>query len=181
MNILKKSPNFFKFSILSLHSSAQEGFTLIELLVVFSLITILSGVGVVSFASYSQAQQVSQATSDVRGLINEARFNALSSVTTNKDTNGNIVTCANSLVGYSVEISTGEMSLLQKCQDVESVAIKNVFLPKNIVFDNSTTCSSISFASLSAQASGVPCEIVITGYGHVNTISIDDGGNFSVN
>jgi prepilin-type N-terminal cleavage/methylation domain-containing protein len=189
MNILKKLLNFFQFpsfifylSSLNSQLSTRRGFTLIELLVVFSLITILSGIGVVSFASYSQAQQVSQATSDVRGLINEARFDALSSVTTNKSTDGNIVTCGNnSLIGYSVEVSTGEISLFQKCENVESVAIKNIFLARNIKFDNSTTCTIVSFASLSAQADGVPCNIVVTGYGHVSTISIDEGGNFSVN
>ena len=160
----------------------NAGFTLIELLVVFSIIAVLSGIGVASFVSYSHSQQVNQTANNIKLLISQARFNALSSVKTNQDLSGNTVTCgADALGGYTINIlGNSQVELNQLCDNVNPSRIKLLVLPNNLTISGSTTCNQIHFSPLSASAQGAPCNIALTGYGITKTISVDTGGNISV-
>ena len=160
----------------------NSGFTLIELLVVFSLIAVLSGIGLVSFVTYSRSQQLNQTANNIKLLINQARSNALSGVKTNQDINGSTVTCgAESLGGYTINVlGNSQVELNQLCANTNASRIKLVILPSNISFSVSTTCTQIHFSALSSTANGVPCEIVVSGFGQIKTVSVDAGGNTSV-
>ena len=161
----------------------QSGFTLIELLVVFSLTAILSGIGIVSFSNYNKLQQLSQSANNAQLLINQARFNSLSVVKKSSDSKGVSQNCGSqTLTGYYVEIfnATFELRLYLDCKTLSPALIKTVALPKNLTFDSKTTCTKIRFNSLTAMPSGVPCNIVLSGYGQQKTISVDTGGNTSI-
>ena len=162
--------------------SISKGFTLIELLVVFSLIAVLSGIGLVSFVTYSRSQQVNQSANNIKLLINQARFNALSGVKTNQDINGNTVSCgAASLGGYTINIlGNSQLEMNQLCTNISPSRIKLLVLPNNITFSVATTCTQIHFNTLSPTANGAPCSIVLSGFGQIKTISVDSGGNTSV-
>ena len=160
----------------------NRGFTLIELLVVFSIIAVLSGVGIVSFVSHSHSQQVNQTANNIKLLISQARFNALSAVKTNQDLSGNTISCGSeSLGGYTINIlGNSQIELNQLCASVNPSRIKLLVLPNNLTFSGATTCSQIHFSPLSSTANGAPCNIVLTGYNQTKTIAVDSGGNISV-
>lgn len=169
----------------------QSGFSLIELMVVFSLIAIVSGIGFASFAGYSRRQTLSQAASDLKSIIDRAKFDALSSVKPASLCPGE------NLVGYKVALcSTSPLSCLSSstqsdyqligvCSSRDYLIIAKK-LPQNISIvtaNNTTTCGEISFDSLSNSVRGTPCVIGITGttgYGSQLTLSVDQGGNVSI-
>lgn len=180
----KKDNSRFKIQD-SKFCASGAGFTLIELLVVFSLTAILSGIGIVSFSNYNKLQQLNQSANNVRLLINQARFNSLSVVKKSSDSSGVSQNCGNQqLIGYYVEVinAASELRLYLDCNTLSPALIKAVALPKNLSFDPTTTCSIVRFNSLTAMPSGVvlPCNIVISGYGQEKTISVDAGGNTSI-
>jgi Tfp pilus assembly protein FimT len=61
-------------------SDKSEGFTLIELLVVFSVIVVITSVGLASFASYGNGQALQTAGSSVVSLLQTARSRALAQI-----------------------------------------------------------------------------------------------------
>lgn len=157
----------------------QAGFTLIELLVVFSVIAILSAIGIAAFVSYSRSQQVVQTANNLKLLISQARFNALSVVKTNRDSSGTTISCGvEALSGYSVGVIGGDsLELTQECANSSTQRIKLIELPTGLGFGTGTSCDRIHFSSLSSSASGVPCDLVVEGFGQTKTISIDAIGN----
>jgi prepilin-type N-terminal cleavage/methylation domain-containing protein len=163
--------------------TTNRGFTLIELLVVFSLTAILAGIGIASFSNYNKLQQLSQGANSAQLLINQARFNSLSVVKKSSDSSGVSQNCGSqALNGYYVEVfnATSELRLYLDCSTLSPALIKSVALPKNLTFDPRTTCSIIRFNSLTAMPGGVPCSIILNGYGQQKTISVDAGGNTSI-
>lgn len=160
----------------------KSGFTLIELLVVFTVIAILAGVSLVSLVSYSRSQQVQQVASNLKLLVNQARHSALSAVKTNQDEDGDTVSCGNNqLVGYSVQvIGTTELVLFKLCNGSGPFRLKTVAMPENLSFTTGTTCTQIQFSSLNSNVSGVPCNLVVRGYGQNKTITVDSLGNTAV-
>ncbi len=171
-----------KFLILKSQLSNSRGFTLIELLVVFSIIAVLSGIGIVSFVTYSHSQQVNQTGNNIKLLVSQARFNALSAVKTNQDLNGNTISCgSDSLGGYTINmLGNSQMELNQLCENVSPSRIRLLVLPNNLTFSAATTCTQVHFSPLSSTVGGAPCNIVVIGYGQTKTITIDSGGNISV-
>jgi prepilin-type N-terminal cleavage/methylation domain-containing protein len=173
------------FSVLKGRESA--GFTIIELLVVFTVISILSGIGIASFVSYSRSQQLNQVSNDVKLLINEAKFNSLNVVRNIQGENGTRLLCedANSLQGYSVSvIGATRLELRQICTTSGSRLVKSIALPTNISIANSnqpTSCSVVTFGALSASVNGAPCTLSINGFGgEIKTLSIDAIGNIKL-
>lgn len=166
----------------------NSGLTLIEILVVFTVASILAGIGIASFATYSRSQQISQSASDIRLLVNEAKFNSLSVVKTATNAQGQTIACGSqSLVGYALTVVLpNQIVLTQVCDEITppNRDIKTVTLPDNITITSalpSPDCTQILFSSLSASATGVPCNIEISGFGQIKTITIDAAGNASIN
>lgn len=179
-----------KFSIFHLSSVIyQRGFTFIELIVTFSVIAILSGVGIASFVSYSRSQELNVAASELTTVINLAKSSSASQV--KPDICGD-----NAIENYEVRICglgtqpscvSSEMSgysgfwyeLDINCSgNTFSIPNYSKKLPKSIVFDSYpafTTTTSIIFPVISG---GVKNEgqIVLMGYGKKKTISINSMG-----
>ncbi len=83
-------------------SSLQSGFTLIELMVVFSLIVILSSVGIASFVEYNHTEQVNVAASDFRSMLYTARSRAFSQLRDSSCYSGTFTGSGYVLKGYQV-------------------------------------------------------------------------------
>ena len=167
---------------------SQSGFSLIELMVVFTLVAIISGMGFASFAGYSRRQTLSQAASDLKSIIDRAKFDALSSVKPASLCPGE------SLVGYKVVLcsispltclsssNSPDYQLIGICASKDSLVVAKK-LPQNISIvttNNTTTCSEISFNSLSNSVKGTPCVIGMLGYSSPLTLSVDQAGNVSI-
>lgn len=76
--------------------SSQCGFTLLELIIVFSILAILSTIGIASFVSYTKSQSLKNSTLDIKTLLLQARSQSFSQ--TNLCPNGN------TFQGYVVNI-----------------------------------------------------------------------------
>ncbi len=132
------------FSFLISHFSFRRGFTLIELLVVISVMAILSTIGIAAFVSYSHTQAVNSAVLDVETMLQTARSDALSQVTTNS---GQSVCLTASLTGYAVKIcpsnkptNCGDYKLYAVCDgSVSANSIESKNLPADIYFGSSST------------------------------------------
>lgn len=163
-------------------TSINRGFTLIELLVVFSIIAVLAGLGIASFAAYSRSQQVNQAANNIKLLVSEARFNSLSAVKNITDDSGNQVSCGNeTLNGYSITvIGNNQLEFDLECTNLNATRVKLINMPNGLTFTAASTCTTIGFATLSSTASGIPCKFVLVGNGYTKTISIDVIGNVSI-
>jgi prepilin-type N-terminal cleavage/methylation domain-containing protein len=57
---------------------SEKGFTLIEVIVVFSVIAILSSIGISASVNYSRAQSLEAATQDLKTILNQAKSYAQS-------------------------------------------------------------------------------------------------------
>ncbi|MBI4091697.1 MAG: type II secretion system protein [Candidatus Levybacteria bacterium] len=159
------------------------GFTLVELLVVFSLVSIVSGIGFASFASYSRRQVVVQAAANFKQTVDLARFNALSQVkpatcgSTDELSSFKVNVCSNAIC----QTSGVDYELNVTCAGLEQVQDTKI-LPQNITFSDvvgSPTCANITFNTVSGIIIGVPCEIFVNGYGNQIKIQIDSNGHVS--
>lgn len=165
---------------------SNKGFTLIELLVIFSITATLSGIGAVSLSTYSQSQQMAQTANDIKLLIQEARFNAISSVNTATNDDGDDISCgARRLNGYLAKVDLGlnRVQLFMSCENALpfQMLVKSYEIKSPLIIAPSTTCDEVHFDSLTSLASGVPCEIVLEGFGGERAIMVDSGGNIFVN
>ncbi|MCL4353496.1 prepilin-type N-terminal cleavage/methylation domain-containing protein [Patescibacteria group bacterium] len=159
-----------------------QGFTLIELLVVFSVMAILSIIGIAAFVSYSHEQAINSAVLDVKNMLQTARADAQSQITV--DSNNNPLCVNSSLAGYKVVIcdlsqsgcpsgKTSGYELYPVCSSGTpvTVPVKSNELPPNISFDstinsNNPTVSfmfnvlngSVSFFDKNGLPEAVPSE-----------------------
>lgn len=162
------------------------GFTLIELLVVFSVATILMGIGFVSFVSYSRSQEINQVSLNIKLMLQQARFNSLSSVKSIAGPNGTVLNCGvDALVGYRVIFSTGndDVRMYILCGATTPRLVRTITLPTGLSLETvsgKTLCSQVQFQSLSARAQGVPCSILIRGFQAQKELTIDLGGNVNL-
>ena len=62
---------------------SEKGFTLLELIVVFSIIAILSTIGLASFVNYSKAQILQGSANDIISTLNTAKSKAASQIKPN--------------------------------------------------------------------------------------------------
>ena len=154
-----------------------NGFTLIELLVVFSLIAVITGIGLVSLVSYSRAQTVKQAAAEVKQMIDLAKFNSLSFVKPER--------CTDALAGYKLDFCANTLcqranvdyEIVVLCTTDDPVVQFRNF-PSNISTNNiglSEPCTSITF-NINKQTQGIPCEINVAGYNNQVKLSVDSVG-----
>lgn len=149
----------------------KKGFTLIELIVVFSVIAILSTIGIAAFVNYGKVQNLSGAVSNFSSTLNDAKSRALSQVKPQECT-------GQALSGYQVDILSSTVYTLSViCQGQHT--LKTVTLPSNILFNlnvGQTTTTSIFFPIISSGVTGSGV-IVITGFGQSKTVTVDNIGN----
>lgn len=163
-----------------LRVSSIQGFTLIELLVVFSIAVILSGSGYVALTSYSRKQALDQVVQDTKAAIDEAKFSAAAKTKP--------ISCASSiLTGFQFTLfcsQAGSPCTLDSYKVNPSCSSSNTpivskKLPSGISIDSTTTCSTITFNTLTGF-DGTGCRIDFSGYGATKSIVVDNAGNASV-
>ena len=157
---------------------SQNGFTLLELIVVFTVIAILSTVGLASFVNYSRAQVLQQAYSDLLNTLNTAKSNAFSQVKPPQ--------CASyTLEGYSVSINTSTW----KSYSLNAICSGNKFVVsttnlKDVTINNSAASPpttipgnppTVFFSLLTGGVIGAG-NIVLSGNGNTKTITITNVG-----
>jgi prepilin-type N-terminal cleavage/methylation domain-containing protein len=149
--------------------SISRGYTFIELLVVFSIMGIVSMIGMASFISFNNAQAVDGAASGVTNALTIARERALSQIKPSSCTTTRV------LIGYRVVfvISTGVYRVEALCGAmVVLVSTKN--LPPQVSFAP-TSPASVLFAVPNATVNA-PGTITINGFGKTKQIVVAGTG-----
>ena len=177
-----KSPR----SILQSLILKNRGFTLVELIVVFSMVSILAGMGLVSFSSYSQKQIIVQAARDLGQTINLARNDAISFIRPSSCSSGS------ALQSYTVNFcylgnpscTSGFTNGYELRADCQPQYVYQKKLPTGVSFDgtipNGTTlCQNVSFKTVNPQVTGVPCSINLKYFNRILLITINSGGYVS--
>ena len=152
------------------------GFTLIELIVVFSVIAIISTIGVAAFVGYSRTQTLNQAAIDLSTTLSTAKSRASSQIKPPAQ-----CTSLMTLNGYSVTINipAKTYSLNVVCSGTTFV-LTTTTLPTGISFNLAsgtppTTTTNVFFAILTSAVSGTG-NIVLSGYSQTKTITVDSLG-----
>lgn len=169
------------------HLSSSRGFTIIELLVVITMVGLVSGVGMFSLVNYGNTQSVEQTVSNVKGIFDEAKFNALSSVVRVTNDEGITISCEDNLSSYRVDIlpSTQEpdrVELFMECGGSTSL-VKTYTFPENLSIGVDTTCDEVEYRAVSLEASALPllpCAVSIEGFGLTKIMTIDAFGNLNI-
>lgn len=174
----------------------QRGFTIIELVVVFSIIAVLSIIGVAAFVNYSRVQTVESAASNLSSFFVVAKSRASAQV--KPTSQAPLCDSSKVLNGYKVIIcqtSTSDVLcsdpnsyvLAVVCSDPAvssnssnpSYKIDSKILPKNVTFSPSPTSTIIFFPVISSGVAG-PGIISLSGYGFTKTITVDSVGGIQV-
>lgn len=157
-------------SNLNFQISNPKGFTLIELLVVFSLIGILTAVGIASFSNFSNNQSVQNASADVLNMLTTAQSRAVSQSKPSQ--------CGtNALRGYRVTFAAPTYTLSVLC-GTSTYVVKSQDLPNGVTFATGST-STFTFAVLNGTAN--PGTVTVSGYGKNEVISVSAAGTISSN
>lgn len=158
-----------RFKIFSSKISRNFGFTLLELVVVFSIIAILSTVGIASYVNYSKSQTLQQAYYNFFNTLTIARANAASQV---KPTQ---CVSSSSLDGYRVivNIVAKTYTLNAVCSSI-NFPISTTSLPSGVVFNSATdtppTTTTDIFFSVLTSGVAKPGDVVLS-YPSINTLA----------
>ena len=169
------------FSLFRFNLPVIKGFTLIELLVVVTLVGMVSGIGIFSLISYGNTQTIEQALGNVRGIFDEAKFNALSSVKLS-DCQGDLVSYVVDIEPSSADGSPDTIDLIMNCES-STDTIKSYNLPSNTNFGVGTSCDYVTYESVELNSSAfpsLPCFVTIEGFDITKTIRIDALGNVNI-
>lgn len=133
----------------------SSGFTIIELIVVFSVLAIISTVGIASFVTYTNSQKLRNASLEIRTMLQQARSQSLAQVKP--------ASCG-TLQGYVVRVccvpsgsncptclSAGNYELDALCSSVPSgVLMTSKTLPDGVsINNNGTSQRSFQFIPIS--------------------------------
>lgn len=165
----------------------QRGFTLIEIIVVFSIIAILSVIGVAAFVNYSRLQTVETSASELANYLTVAKSRAISQV---KPTS-QVPQCDASAIlnGYKVIICQTSSSdvlcnaantyiLAVRCSDAD-YRIQTRTLPKNVAYNPSPTSTSFLFPVISSGVIGSGT-VSLSAYGVTKRIIVNNVGGIEV-
>lgn len=127
----------------SIQFPSKRGFTIIELIVVFSVIAIISTIGIASFVSYTNSQKLRNAVLEVKTALQDARSQALSQTRPNT-CNGTLdayevrICCKSSGTGCPSCITSGDYEIDAICSNV---AVNTSFgtLPSDVTFSSTQT------------------------------------------
>ena len=151
----------------------QSGFTLIELVVVFTIIGIMTALGIASFSSFNGSQSVQVGASDVSNMISTAKSRSISQVKPPQ-------CVGKTLNGYQVNVTAlGPAYTLSVICGGTTYVIDTKDLPFQVTFANGST-ASVLFA-VSTGSVSAPATITVSGYGRTKVISVSTTGNISVN
>ncbi|HYM65199.1 MAG TPA: prepilin-type N-terminal cleavage/methylation domain-containing protein [Candidatus Sulfotelmatobacter sp.] len=162
-------------NLFSYIKSSKKGFTLLELIVVFTVIAILSTVGLASFVNYSKTETLKQAQNDLINTLNTAKSDAFSQIKP--------VQCVSyTLNGYSVTINTStwrSYSLNVICSG-NTFTLSTKTLPSGVSFNTGsgtppTTSTNIYFSLLTSGVIGEG-DIVLSGNGSTKTVTVTSVG-----
>lgn len=129
--------------------SKQTGFTLIELIVVFSIITILSSVGIAGFVTFSRSQTVDTYMKEFKTTLLTARSRALSQLRDQTCFSSGFNSQGYELQGYQVVAccSFGPLCFNQTCHDnTNSYELQAVYGYPDGTGRTTQTCSGKKFA-----------------------------------
>lgn len=162
-----------KFNNSTIKQFGNRGFTLLELIIVFTVIAILSTIGIASFVDYSRAQSLQSAASNLASTLNSAKSRANSQVKPSQ--------CSGSLNGYQIDIlSITTYSFSVICPEAHLIETKTLPDNGNIKFNlnvGQTTTLSIFFPIITGSVRGAG-NIVLTGYDNqTKTVTVDNAGN----
>lgn len=154
----------------------NKGFTLIELIVVFSVIAIISTIGVAAFVGYSRTQTLNQASIDLSTYLSTAKSRASSQIKPAAQ-----CTSSTALDGYSVSINivASSYSLNVVCSG-STFALTTVKLPTGVTFNSATdtpptTTANVFFAILNSSVTGTG-NIVLSGFSQTKIITVNSLG-----
>jgi prepilin-type N-terminal cleavage/methylation domain-containing protein len=176
----------------------SQGFTLIELVVAFSIMAILSTVGVASFVNYSRSQTIQQAANNLSTALNTAKAAAVAQ-TVSLSINGVSLACpaGRSFGGYGITIypavypAANNYTYYIMCAGGKVYPPSSVFtpLPSKVIFGpypSISTTNDVFFAVLTGGVSGAG-NIVLDGSllglpagSSLRTINIDSGANILI-
>src|SRR3990167_1076067 len=164
-------------NLMAKNKHSQKGFSLLELLVVFSLISLITGIGFVTFTSYSQKTVLDQAAQDVKQQIEKAKFNALSQVKPPG--------CVGDLLAYQINFINSTQYRITAFCATQSMIFSTNTLSKGVTFQNENVCEGIMFDTLtnSISISGLrtlPCTIQVEAYSSRQDITVDQNGNVTI-
>ena len=185
-------------------AQSQHGFTLLELLIVFSIMVILSAVGIASFVSYSRSQSVDTAMREFKTLLFSARSRAQSQLRDSSCFSAGFTGSGYVLQGYRVIICcpSGSTSCVgnNTCTDPKAnyeldavysypdgsgisyqMCESKKFSDPNVAFVASkTTATTITFASVtgavSSNATSGLVQVGIAGYGFTKLATVSATG-----
>ncbi len=166
-------------------SFQESGFTIIELIVVFSIIAILSVIGVAAFVNYSRIQTLESAASDLSSTLLVAKSRAISQVKPSSQ----IPQCNDTAIlnGYRVILcspssfdvlctANNSYVLAVRCSKAD-YKMKSSALPKNVIFSPSPTSSSFYFPVISSGVQGAgTISLTLTTDNNLKTITVDPIG-----
>lgn len=165
----------------------SRGFTLLELVVAFSIMAVISTIGIASFVSYSQAQILQQAENDLLTALNTVKSLSNTQVTAYPANNLSCL-AGQSFGGYGLKIVAATPPAANYyyfyiiCSGTKSPhTTYQTFLPKNIYFDSTnTTTTDVSFPILTGGAVGSGNIVIYSTFTTphpTKTITVDGGGN----
>lgn len=126
----------------------KNGFTLIELLIVFSIMTILSAIGVASYVTYSHSTQVDTNMKEFKSLLYTARSRALSQLRDSTCFSTGFTGTGYQLQGYQVVAccSFSSICLQMKCSSsLDNYELQAVYALSDGTGVTQQTCSGKKF------------------------------------
>jgi len=162
--------------------SKVSGFTLIELLVVFSIIGVLSTVGIITSISFNQEQLLGNSTENIKLFLQRARSQTYSQVNnqcpSGQQFNGYKVLLCCSGTECPQCTSTKDYELNVVCGS-SVLPVDSKSFPSGISVDSATTSRSFLFEPITSGViggAGSEWQIVIDGFGRKKTITVNSAG-----